>query len=65
MNNLKIKAGKTTNDVEIILDGNKLENITELYIHPLKVNELIKVTFTGYVSEIDIDVIGEFIQAGD
>jgi len=63
MNRLKIKAGETTNDIEITVDGVKMENLTNITIHPIGVNDRIMVTFTGYVSELDIDILGEFAQA--
>jgi len=65
VNSLKISAGKTTDDIKVTVDGVKMDGLTEIRIHPMKVNELIMVTFTGYVSNIDIDVIGEFKQLNE
>lgn len=47
MNNIKIKnTTGMSNDTKVFVDGKSLDGITQIDIHPIKINEAIKATIT-------------------
>jgi uncharacterized membrane protein YvbJ len=56
MAKLEIKGGPSTNDLEVCLDGRKLDNVVSLTLNPIRANQEITVSMTMFVNDLSIEL---------